>query len=205
MRDLDRALADIGAIRAQLARETMFHGYGPATLAVTGLLALAMAAAQIGWLDDPTNRPGVYFALWIATAAAAVALVAVETVTRSRRLHSSLADELIYNAVQQFLPSAIAGLLLYLVLTHYEPRSLWMLPGLWQVLVSLGIFSASRSLPGAVAIVAVWYLFCGLAGLAIASGGHLLSPWAMGLPFGLGQLLFAAILQRSLGGADAEN
>jgi len=205
MRDLDRALADIVAIRTQLARETRFHGYGPATLAVTGVLALLMTAAQIGWLDDPTSHPGTYFALWMATAIVAVALVAVETVTRSRRLHSRLADELIYNAIQQFLPSGVASLLLYLVLARYQPESLWMLPGLWQVLVSLGIFSASRSLPGAVSAVAVWYLCCGLCCLAIASSGHSLSPWAMGLPFGVGQLLFAAIVYRSLGESDAEN
>jgi hypothetical protein len=205
MRDLDRALADIVAIRAQLARDTLFHGYGPATLAVTGLLALLMAVAQIGWLDDPTGHPGAYFGLWIATAIAAVALVAVETVMRSRRLYSRLADDLIHNAIQQFLPSGVAGLLLYLVLARYQPESLWMLPGLWQVVVSLGIFSASRSLPGAVSMVAVWYLFCGLSCLAIASNGHSLSPWAMGLPFGVGQLLFAAIVHRGLGEADAED
>jgi hypothetical protein len=205
MHDLERALADIVAIRTQLARETMFCGYGAVTLAATGLLAVLVAAAQAAWLDQPTSRPGAYFALWIGAAVVAVALVAVETVTRTRRLHSRLADALIYNAIQQFLPSAIAGLLLYLVLARYEPDSLWMVPGLWQVIVSLGIFSASRSLPGAVAIVAVWYLACGLACLAIASNGHLLFPWAMGLPFGAGQLLFALILHRGLGGVDAES
>jgi len=205
MRDLDRALADIVAIRTQLARDTLFHGYGPVTLAATGMLALLMAAAQAGWLDGPTSHPGAYFALWIGTAVVAAALVAVETVTRSRRLHSRLADELIHNAIQQFLPSAVAGLLLYLVLARCEPGSLWMVPGLWQMLVSLGIFSASRSLPGAISVVAIWYLACGLCCLALASGGHSLSPWAMGLPFGVGQLLFAAIVYRSLGAVDAEN
>ncbi|HEV2188470.1 MAG TPA: hypothetical protein VGR70_14775 [Stellaceae bacterium] len=204
MRDLDRALADIVAIRTQLARDTLYHGYGPATLAATGLLALLMAVVQIGWLDDPTGHPGAYFGLWIATAVAAVALVAVETIMRSRRLYSRLADDLINNAIQQFLPSGVAGLLLYLVLARYQPESLWMVPGLWQVVVSLGIFSASRSLPGAVSVVAVWYLFCGLSCLATASNGHSLSPWAMGFPFGVGQLLFAAIVHRGLGATDAE-
>lgn len=205
MRDLDRALADIGAIRAQLAREASFRGYGPTTLAATGLLAVLVATLQANWLEVPPSQPGTYFLLWIATAACSVALIAVEMMTRSRRLHSRLADELIHNAVQQFLPSGMAGLLLYLVLMHYEPQSLWMLPGLWQVLVSLGIFSASRSLPGAVVIVAAWYLGSGFVCLATASGSHLLSPWEMGVPFGVGQLLFAAILHRSLGGDDARD
>ena len=46
MRDLDKALADITAIRAQMARGTEFQGYGPITVAATGVLALAAAGAQ---------------------------------------------------------------------------------------------------------------------------------------------------------------
>ncbi|MBV8775711.1 MAG: hypothetical protein JO258_00800 [Alphaproteobacteria bacterium] len=205
MRDLDRALADIGAIRAQLARDAAFCGYGPVTIAATGVLALLLAAAQANWLDEPAKQVGVYFAMWIGAAVVAAALVGAETVTRSRRLHSRLAEGLIYNAIQQFLPSGIAGLLLYLVLVRYQPNNLWMLPGLWQMFVSLGIFSAARSLPGAVSLVAAWYLLCGIACLVAASGSHLLSPWTMGVPFGVGQLLFAAILQSALGEADGKD
>ena len=204
MHDLDRALADIVAIRTQLARDVTFRGYGPVTLAATGVLALLVAGGEALWLDGSTSRPGAYFGPWIAMAVVAGALIGAETLTRSRRLHSRLADALIYNAIQQFLPSGVAGLALYLVLMRYQPENLWMLPGLWQVLVSLGIFSASRSLPGAVSVAAAWYLLCGLACLIAASGNHLLSPWAMGVPFGVGQLLIAGILHYSLGGADAE-
>jgi hypothetical protein len=46
MRDLHQALADITAIRGQMARGTEFHGYGPAALATTAMLALLTAAAQ---------------------------------------------------------------------------------------------------------------------------------------------------------------
>jgi hypothetical protein len=35
MRDLDKALADITAIRTQIAASTAFRGYGPAALAAT--------------------------------------------------------------------------------------------------------------------------------------------------------------------------
>src|SRR3954471_966910 len=40
MRELQRALADINAIRTQMARETQFRGYGPRSTAASGLLAL---------------------------------------------------------------------------------------------------------------------------------------------------------------------
>ena len=44
MKDLERALADITAIRSQMARGTQFRGYGPVTVATTGLLALLAGA-----------------------------------------------------------------------------------------------------------------------------------------------------------------
>ena len=40
MRDLDKALADITAIRSQMARGAEFRGYGPATVAATAALAV---------------------------------------------------------------------------------------------------------------------------------------------------------------------
>src|SRR5262249_21327282 len=46
MRDLDKALADIGAIRSQLAAGTAFRGYGPATIAATSGIALTTAILQ---------------------------------------------------------------------------------------------------------------------------------------------------------------
>ncbi len=42
--------------------------------------------------------------------------------------------------------------------------------------------------------MAVFYLASGLACLALARGELAFSPWAMGLPFGAGQLLAAAVL-----------
>ncbi len=56
---------------------------------------------------------------------------------------------MIYQAIEQFLPAGIAGMVLAGVLWRFAPETLWMLPGLWQVLVSLGIFASMRSLPRA--------------------------------------------------------
>ena len=92
----------------------------------------------------------------------------------------------------------MAGALLTIVLFRTAPASLWMLPGLWQVVYSLGIFASCQLLPRPTFWVAVFYLGCGLAVLALAHGGAALSPWAMGLPFGVGQLLAAVVLYRTL-------
>jgi hypothetical protein len=45
------------------------------------------------------------------------------------------------------------------------------------------------------AIVGAWYVACGLACLAFGQGTQTFSPWSMGVPFGLGQLLVAAVLR----------
>ena len=122
----------------------------------------------------------------------------------SRRLHSALADDMIYAAIEQLIPPAVAGTLLTFVLVRFTPDNVWMLPGLWQVLFSLGVFASCRLLPKLLFIVGAWYLTSGLICLAIGAGDGVLSPWAMAIPFGVGQLLAAAILFATLGGADGE-
>jgi hypothetical protein len=193
MNDLNKALGDISSIRRQMARSTEFRGYGPATLASTAVVAVAAAGAQAVWVHDPANHIAAYLSIWIATAALSAALIAAEMFTRSRRIHSGMADDMIRMAVEQFLPSVGAGALITLVLILYVPSALWMLPGIWQVIFSLGVFSSCRFLPRSVASAGAWYLLTGLGCIALADS-RALSPWAMGIPYGAGQLLVAAIM-----------
>jgi hypothetical protein len=193
MNDLNKALGDISSIRRQVARSTEFHGYGPATLAATGGIAVLAAGVQAIWLPDPANRVPVYLAIWISTAIISAALITMQTVTRSHRMHSGLADEMIRMAVEQFLPAAGAGALLTIVLVGYVPAVLWMLPGLWQITFSLGVFSSCRFLPRPMAAAGAWYLLTGLTCIALGDG-RALSPWTMGISYGVGQWLVAGIL-----------
>ncbi len=195
MRDLDRALADISEIRSQIARGAAFRGYGAATLAATGVFALLGAAAQARLVPDPTGDPIGYVVLWAVTAALSIAVIGAETIARSRREHSGMAQEMILSAAEQFLPSGIAGVLLTAVLLRFAPETQWMLPGLWQVVFALGVFASCRFLPRPMLLVGGWYLATALTCLVLARGAHALSPWAMGAPFAVGQLLVAGILQ----------
>jgi hypothetical protein len=204
MRDLDKALADITAIRSQMARGAEFRGYGPMTVAATGVLAILAAVLQGLWLPEPTADISAYLALWVATAGISVMLIGTEMVARTRRIHSGLADEMIHAATEQFIPAGVAGALLTVVLYRFAPQNVWMLPGLWQVVFSLGLFAACRSLPRAMFAAAVWYLVAGLGSLAFASDSHALSPYAMAVPYGFGQILIAIVLHRAAGEADAE-
>ena len=204
MRDLDKALADILAIRNQIAAGTAFRGYGqrpspPPTASHSSPLA------QHLWLADPTGHPIAFLAGWAAAALLSAVLIWIEMQARSRRHHSGLADAMVQQAIEQFVPAAIAGVLLAILQWKFAPETLWMLPGLWQVLVSLGVFASVRLLPRTIALGGAWYFLSGFTVLLIASQSHALSPWTMGLPFAIGQLLLAALLYFASGDNDAED
>ncbi len=197
MSNLDKALAEISAMRAQMARASEFRGYGPATFALTGVVAALAAIAQRLWLPHPGTLPGLYLALWVAVAAISAGVIGFEMVNRSRLIHSDLAEEMIWTAVEQFMPAAAAGAAITAVLFLFAPETIWMAPGLWQITFGLGVCASVRFLPRALMLVGGWYLACGLVCLALARAGHAFTPWAMGVPFGVGQWLIAIILQRN--------
>jgi hypothetical protein len=195
--DLRQALAEINAIRTQVARDTQFRGYGPVSIAASGALALVVAAIQ-SYLITNNHDFGAFLVVWVVTAAVVVGLTAAETINRARRVHRGLASEMIHAAAEQFLPAVVAGILLTAVLLWAAPAELWMLPGLWQLLFSLGVFASCRFLPRQTMAVGVWYLVTGLTCLVVQSDSKTFSPWSMGIPFGIGQLLVAAVLQFGL-------
>jgi hypothetical protein len=200
--DLHKALSEISAIRGQIARGAVFRGYGPITVATTGLLALAAAIAQAYWIPEPQRDVVAYLCIWVPTAMLSLLIISVETITRARRLHCGLAAQMMQAAAEQFLPAIVAGLLLTVVLLRYAPQGLWMLPGLWQVVFSLGVFASCRFLPRAMFAAGMWYLCCGLMCLSVGAGQRALGPWMMGVPFGVGQLIVAAVLKFNCGDGD---
>lgn len=193
MSELHKALGDISSIRRQVAQSTQFRGYGPATLAVTGCIGFLAAAAQSIWLPNPANHLSAYLRIWIATAVLSAAITGAQMYTRTRRIHSGLSNEMLRMAVEQFLPAPVAGVLITWVFVHYAWGALWILPGLWQVIFSLGIFSSCRFLPRPMIAAGAWYMLTGLLCLSLGDQ-RAFAPWTMGLAFGVGQLLVAGIL-----------
>ena len=193
MHPLDKALGDITSIRRQVARTTEFRGYGAATLAATGVFAMLAAAAQYFLLPDPANHIGIYLRIWVVTAVVSATLIGMQTLTRAKRMHSDLADEMILMAVEQFLPSVGAGALVSVVLIRFVPGSIWMLPGLWQITFSLGVFASCRFLPRPMNAAGAWYLLTGLTCIGLGDN-RALTPWSMGVAYGVGQLIVAAVL-----------
>ena len=90
MRELQEALADIDAIRVQVARGTQFRGYGPKSIAASGLLAIAVATVQSSLISGAERNVATFLSLWSATAVIAVTLAAGETFSRTRRFRATV-------------------------------------------------------------------------------------------------------------------
>ena len=194
MRELNRALTDILEIRTHIAAGTAFRGYGPTAVAATGIIGFLAAAVQSRWPDVFAYSAAVFITFWIATGVICAITVWIEMQGRSRRIHSYLADAMISQALEQFLPATAASLLVPFFLLRFAPQSVWMMPGLWQLFVGLGIFASIRSLPRKLMLGGIWFFVSAFLSLILASQSQALSPWLMGLPFLGGQLLMAVLL-----------
>jgi len=145
-----------------------------------------------GRLPQPAAHPAQYVALWLSTGVVCAALIATQMVTRAGRMHSIMADEMVRRAVAQFLPAGIAGAMLPFVLLRVPRDVFWMLPGLWQIVFSLGVFASCRCLPRSMLLVGVWFLLTGMGSIAMAGNGAL-APGVMGGAYALGMGLVALI------------
>jgi hypothetical protein len=201
--ELREALTQITEIRLQLAQTEVFRGYRAMPVAFSGVVALLAGLIQAATVADPIAEIGAYLTLWVGAAVVSGAAAGLEMMIRARNASSTMTREMTWLALEQFCPSLVAGALLTIVLLRAAPESLWMLPGLWQIVFSLGIFASCRLLPRATFWVAAFYLVTGLTVLTLARGNGALSPWAMALPFGAGQLLAAAVLYSTLERAHA--
>src|ERR1700759_5524539 len=99
MTELRQALAEIRAIRTQVARGTQFRGYGPRSIAATGVLAFVVATVQAHWFGASQGEVAGFLEVWVPTAAMSVIVSAWETAARARRLHDGFAKEMTHAAV----------------------------------------------------------------------------------------------------------
>ena len=195
---LDEALAQISEIRQQMAQSQVFRGYRSATTAFTAAVAVVAAAAQVVWVPDPRGHLDAYLAVWCAAALVSMVVVGAEMAVRSRRSGSSLQRPITLVVIDQFAPSLVAGALLTYVIGQFARDAAWMLPGLWAILFSLGLFASRRFMPRGVFLLGGYYLLAGLVCLTLDPAARALSPWTMGTVFGVGQALTALFLYWTL-------
>lgn len=196
--DLRDALHQIEEIRRQMACVQLCRVFRSATAGFSALLAIVAAVFQPVLVPDPVRHIQAYVLLWGGVAILSLIVTAIEMTGRYRRSSSQVQQNITRNVAEQFVPCLIAGAALTFVLVRFAAQASWLLPGLWAILFSMGIFSLRRLLPGAVVWVARYYLAMGLLVLTQANPGSVLAPWVMGVTFALGQSALAVILYWTL-------
>lgn len=196
--DLREALDSIAVIRQRMAETEVFRGYRALPVAASAALALAAGFLQPALVPRPDRDVPGYVGLWSAVALLSIAAAGLAMFLRDRVAGASLTRPVTWLAVGQFVPCLVGAAAVTVVIVRVAPDAAWALPGLWQVFFSQGVFASCRLLPRAAFAVGVFYLAAGVATLVLARGDSALAPWAMAGPFGVGQLLSAAVLYWTL-------
>jgi hypothetical protein len=196
--ELREALDSIATIRRRMAETDVFRGYRALPVALSAVFALVAGFMQPVLVPRPDQDVSGYVALWSAVALLSIAVAGLAMFVRDRVAGTSLTRPVTWLAVGQFVPCLVAAAAVTAVLVRVAPELAWILPGLWQVFFSQGVFASCRLLPRPAFAVGVLYLAAGIITLTLARGPDALSPWAMAVPFGVGQLAAAAVLYWTL-------
>ena len=190
---LDEALQQLDAITAAAERADRFDGLRWFPTALTSVVGLGAAIIQRDLMARSADPESVFVGLWLVVSAIALAIVLSDMALRYFRDPTARARRMTIEVLGRLAPSIVVGGALTIIISLTARQVIWMLPGLWSVLLGLGIFAASSLIPKRLQTVGIWYIGCGLAVLMLATGEHALSPWAMAIPFAGGQS-FAAWL-----------
>ncbi len=195
---LEEALDRIREIRGHLATTETFRGYRAASVAGSGLVAVAAALLQPGIVGNPTQNPIGYVIFWSAMAALVAMAMGAQILYEYLRCNSRLKRAGTRTVVGQLVPGLVAGGLVTWELGVRHPEWTELLPALWAVVVSLGLFASRRFLPRAIGWVGLYYLICGSLIFEFLPGPASLAPAVMGVTFGVGQMAAAIVLYWNL-------
>ncbi|MGB7344380.1 MAG: hypothetical protein WBD20_09220 [Pirellulaceae bacterium] len=194
---LDEALQHLDAISAAADRSNTYDGLRAFPTALTSLIALTAAAVQQRFVAYSADATTGYLTLWVFVAASALVIVLADMTLRYYRDPTARARRMTLEVLGRLSPAIAVGGALTAIVFFTAREIAWVLPGLWASLLGLGIFAASPLLPRSLQQVAIWYVAAGLSVLILCQGSLALSPLAMAIPFGGGQMLAAWLMRKA--------
>jgi hypothetical protein len=190
--DLPRALEQIRDIHAALDRTAVFRGYRAAPVAASGAIGVIAAAVQPPALaaTDPIG----FTTYWIVIALITVALGSSEIVYNYLEHDDDRARRGTREALGQFLPGLVAGVLITAAIVLSERGLVRLLPAFWAICFALGTFGSVPYLPRGSAGVGVYFLAAGAYLLWVGRDLNAISGWHVGAIFGAGLFMAAGVL-----------
>ena len=190
--NINNAMEQLEEIHKHMMRAEVYRGYKALPVFISGIIAFITAFIQSLKIEILTGR--MFILGWVAAAAVIVSLIAVSMALDYKVNKNKFETKKLLRVLSQFSPSIIIGFLITLLFLKYRHESLELLPGLWAVLFSMGIFAMRPYLPRFVGYVGLFYLIAGCVLLFLVPVHAALNPWPMGITFGFGQFFSAFIL-----------
>lgn len=193
--EVSEALERIGEIHEHLAKGEMYRGYRSLPMALSGLGGVAAALLQPRFVaaGDAVGFVGFWVVAGVVCMLVAgseilwnYALRADATTRRRTRLVTGL-----------MLPCLLAGAGVTIALGR-DAATVVLLPGLWALAFSLGVFATRPYQPRASGWVGLYYMCAGIWLLAQHAAPSALSGWRVGGVFGAGQFASALVLYWNL-------
>ncbi len=186
--DLENAMNQLSDIRNHLFKAEVFHGFKAIPLALSGAGALLAAFVQPLWV--PKGWAVGYVMYWSVIAILALMVFAGSLFYNYYR-NNEVERRVTRQIILQFSPSVFIGGLLTVLACFYSGQLPYFMPGLWCIILALGIFSSRPYLPPNIMFVGGYYVAAGCVLFLTNNTSFCLSPWNMGLAFAIGQMLAA--------------
>lgn len=192
--DVTQAMEDLALIKRQLRKSQVFRGYRAWVAGATSVLALAGAGAQVWLVPAPAQSLNSYLMLWLGVAIVASAVGLSPVVRHVFWPQTDSERDKALDLLNRLLPMFCLGLIASVALLFGAPQHAAVLPGVWSAALGMALFSCIPVLPASISFVGGWYLLCAGACLWFSGPQTMLSPWAMAIPFGVGQALTALVI-----------
>ncbi len=196
---LHEALSDIAEIKAVLDRNQSYRGFRSIAIGISAALVLLGAFVQLHY--DITRFPSRYLQVWLCVATASLAVTVVEMIVRGRISNDLVVWKMHGRVATSLAPSFFVGALVTAALVIDTRNTLtlsrdnvWLLPGVWALIYSLGLFNCCNLLHRTTRFAACYFLISGFLYLVLNWNYRVVEAWQMVAIFGVGQLLLAAIL-----------
>ena len=157
------ALDDLRFIRETMERSASFTavpGWGMVALGTTALVAAAIASRQ--------TSSRAWLAVWLAEAALAIAIGLIATWRKAQRAAVPLTSGPAQKFMFTFLPPAVAGGILTIVLFRRDLPGL--LPGVWLLLYGAAVTSAGAFSISALPLLGAGFVLAGITALLAPPG-----------------------------------
>lgn len=191
---LENAISDLALIQTRLQASEKVTCFRWLTTLIGGLIGSLAAWIQHWWVPHPVQQPMSYLIYWSSIAALVGSVSAVEIVYRYHHRSTDMRRRQTREALLDFAPSVVVSAVLSYFLVAAQPAYAQLLPSIWMLCFSLGLLNLRRKLPTATLYVAAYFFVASIVAIRLIDSTYSMSGWVMGVSFGPGQMLLAAVL-----------